>query len=314
MLGDDFPKSLIEFEKRFATEKQCRDYLYKLKFPNGFICEKCGHNEFWWTKKDLLFCKECNHQTSLRTGTIFENSKKPLMLWYRALFLVSFQKVGISAKNLQHQLGFGSYQTAWSWLQKIRRSMRRIGREKLDGEVEVDEANWGGKSEGKRGRGAENKHFFAVGVEVGARNKIGRIRMELIEDASGPELSQFIYNNVNQESTVYTDGWRSYGILSNMKYKHEVIKNKDPDKVLPRVNLIVSQFKRWLLGIHQGIVSKKHLQLYLDEFVFRFNRRTSKSRGKVFYRLLQQSISYKATPYWRLVGRVAQHVPLRKSA
>jgi len=123
-----------------------------------------------------------------------------------------------------------------------------------------------------------------------------------------------IYNNVNEGSMVDTDGWRSYGLLANMKYKHKVIKDKDPNKVLPRVNLVVSLFKPWLLGMHQVLVTKKHLQLYIYEFVFRFNRRTSKSRGKVFYCLLQQSIYYKVTAYWRLVGRVAQHVPLKRSA
>jgi len=314
MIGEDFPKSLLEFEKQFATEEMCRDHLFRIKYPEGFKCPDCGHKEFWWTRRQLMYCKGCGHQISLRVGTIMEASKKPLMLWYRAIFLVAFQKVGISAKNLQQQLGLGSYQTAWVWLHKIRLSMKKRDREPLKGRIEVDESYSGGKTEGKRGRGAENKSLLAVGVERGPGKKMGRIRIEKVADASGDSLGDFIKRNIQECSIIKTDGWKGYSFLSGSNYEHEVIKKKDENKLLPSIHLVISQFKRWTLGTHQGLVNNKHLQVYLDEFVFRFNRRKSKSRGKVIYRLLEQAIVYKATPYWKIIGRSAPNIPLELAA
>ena len=172
MLYNDFPDNMIEFEEKFSTEEACRNHLFKFKYPDGFKCPKCKFAKFWWTEKDLMHCAKCGHQTSLKKGTIMEGSKKPIKLWYRAIYLVSFQKIGISAKNLQRQLGFGSYQTAWSWLHKIRLCMRRAGREPLNSIVEVDESYYGGKFEGKRGRGSENKSVIAIGVEKKAPRRL----------------------------------------------------------------------------------------------------------------------------------------------
>ena len=233
-----------------------------------------------------------------------EASKKPLLLWYRALFLVSFQKNGISAKNLQNQLGFGSYQTAWTWLQKILRSMRREGREKLSGEIEVDEVYYGGKKKGKRGRGSENKQEFAIVVETEGK-KIGRIRMECITDCRAESLQSFVYTAIEQQSTLITDGWKSHQGIEPEHYTHTVKAKKNEEDLLPSVYLCISLFKRWMLGIHQGLVQRKHLQFYLDEFVFRFNRRKSKSRGLVFYRFLEQVVCFPATPYRELVASPA---------
>jgi transposase-like protein/ribosomal protein L37AE/L43A len=299
-----FPDSLPEFERMFDTETKCRDHLYQIKYPNGFVCPKCGETAFWWSAKHVLCCKHCQNQVALRAGTVMESSKKPLLLWYRAIFLVSFQKNGISAKNLQNQLGFGSYQTAWSWLQKIRRSMRRKGREKLTGEIEVDEAYYGGKKSGKRGRGSENKKEFAIAVETKGK-QIGRIRMECIKDSSAESLHSFVYATIEQKSTLITDGWKSYLGLQPEHYTHTVKTKKNEEDLLPSVHLCISLFKRWMLGIHQGLVQKKHLQFYLDEFVFRFNRRKSKSRGQVFYRLLEQVVCCPVTTYRELVASPA---------
>ena len=268
MQEEIFPSTLLEFEKQFATEEQCRDYLFKIKYPNGFICPQCGHNEYWLTKTNhLLHCKNCGRQTSLKAGTIMESSKKPILLWFRAIFLIAFQKTGISAKNLQHQLGFGSYQTAWSWCHKIRTAMRKEGRKKLFGYVEVDEANYGGKKKGKRGRGSENKHYFGVGIELDQGKSLGRIRMEIIEDASGPSLKSFIEENIIEESNVITDGWNGYNFLEDSKYNHSIADTDDPDKKLPHVHLVVSLLKRWILGIHQGSINRKHLQLYKEMYI-----------------------------------------------
>ncbi len=155
MFGDDFPTTLPEFEKRFGTDEACREYLYRLKWPDGFICPRCGNIKFWWTSKSKLHCTACGHQASVTVGTVLENTKKPLTLWFRAIFLTAFQKSGINAVNLQNLLGLGSYATAWTWLQKIRRSMvfvrtgKNLGRKTE--KSRLTKHNIGGKKEGKRG-------------------------------------------------------------------------------------------------------------------------------------------------------------------
>lgn len=294
MLGTDYPNTLLELEAKFATEEQCLDHLFKAKYPDGYQCPKCKSTEFWRTAKHLAHCKVCGHQDSTKAGTIFEGSKKPLRLWYRAIWLVAVSKTGISAKNLQRQMGFSSYQTAWAWLKKIRSALRNENRTKLSGNVEVDETYAGGKKEGKRGRGSENKTLVCIGLEKNENKKIGRIRMDIIEDVSAESLKKFIFDNIEPNSTVYTDAYTSYSFLINSGYQHipEKQTKENKDSLLGSIHLVVSLFKRFMLGTHQGRVSEKHMQLYLDEFVFRFNRRTSKSRGKVFYRLIDECVGH----------------------
>ena len=304
MFGDDFPVTLPEFEKRFGTEKACREYLYKLKWPDGFICPKCGNTQFWWTGKNKLHCTACGHQTSVTVSTVLENTKKPLTLWFRAIFLTAFQKSGINAVNLQNMLGLGSYATAWTWLQKIRRSMIRKDREKLGAEnmeVQVDEAYIGGKKEGKRGRGAEGKVPVAVAVEVNNPIGMGRIRMNVIENCGACELNGFLMNNVETGTVVFSDKWRGYNLIELAGFNRNVVENVN--KGLKCVHLVISLFKRWLLGTLQGGIGTGHLQKYMDEFVFRFNRRTSKLRAKVFHRLLEQVVATAASTYDQIVGR-----------
>jgi transposase-like protein len=313
MLGTDFPNNLIQFEEMFATEEKCLNHLFKARFPDGFICSTCGSTEFWWTQRQLLHCKHCGHQTSLRKGTVFEGSKKPLKLWYRAIFLVAFQKIGISAKNLQQQLGFSSYQTAWAWLHKIRLAMRRLNREKLIDKVEVDESFIGGHHEGQRGRGSENKTLLCIGLERDTskkKNQCGRIRIEIIDDASKNSIEDFIIENVDKEAIVVTDKWPSYNHINELIKKHLPQKSDKENDPLGGIHLVSSLLKRWLLGTHQGRVEKKHLQQYVDEFVFRFNRRKSKSRGKVFFRLIDECIVHTVKPYWQIIGREAPDIPL----
>jgi transposase-like protein len=317
MLGDDFPKSLIEFEEIFGTEEQCRNHLFHTEFPNGFICPKCGKKEFWWTARNLMHCKTCHHQESLRTGTVFEGSKKPLRLWYRVLYFVAVNKNGISALAIKRLMGFGSYQTAWAWLHKIRRAMIRQDREKLEGSVEVDETYLGGTKKGKRGRGAEGKALVCIALEKKAgEKKPGRVRIEVIPDISGESILGFIQRNVIEGSTIRSDGLPSYRNISENGYQHDrVIEEKEkPESMMPALHLVISLMKRWIIGTMQGRVSEKHLPQYLDEFVFRFNRRTSKNRGKVYFRALDQCTSVRSTPYWKLVGRKAADIPLKASA
>ena len=311
MSANIFPDNLLDFQTMFYTEKQCREHLFKIKYPDGFVCPNCNNNEYWLTDRSLLHCKNCNHQTSLKSGTIMHGSKKSLKLWYLAFFFVSFQKSGINAKNLQTFIGLGSYQTAWAWLHKIRHSLRKKGRTKLNSCVEVDESFFGGVTAGKRGRGAENKQLLVVGVEK-AGKKIGRIRIEVIKDASADSLNAFIDTNIEKNTMIKTDGWRSYSQLTKNGYRHKVIKQKTEESILSSVHLVISQFKRWTLGLHQGLVKGKHLQYYLDEYIFRFNRRKSKSRGKVFIRTIEQAISFNAIPYWKIIGRLNPNDPLKK--
>lgn len=317
MLGDDFPTNLIEFEERFGTEEQCCDHLYRTKFPQGFICPKCGGKEFWWTARNLMHCKSCHHQESLRTGTVFEGSKKPLRIWYKTLYFVALNKNGISALALKRMMGFGSYQTAWAWLHKIRGMMRRHGRGKLEGTVEVDETYLGGPKSGKRGRGADGKALICIALEKKeGERKPGRVRMEVIPDTSSESILSFIQQNVELGSTVRSDGLQSYRNISELGYQHDrVIEDKQkPESMMGALHLVVSLAKRWIIGTMQGRISEKYLPVYLDEFVFRFNRRTSNNRGKVFYRLLDQCISSSAIPYWKLIGRTAANRPIAASA
>ncbi len=206
--------------------------------------------------------------------------------------------------GLQRILGLGSYRTAWTWLHKIRRAMVRPGRDKLSGLVEIDDAYIGGKEEGKkRGRGTENKVLTIVAVEI-KQGKMGRIRVGIVEDASSNSLHAFIEETVEKGSTINTDGWTGYQGLISKGYMHEVTVAKHSKKsdLLPHVHIVISLLKRWLLGTHQGSASVEHMKYYYDEFTFRFNRRASRYRGMLFYRLLQQAVAMSPVPYREIVG------------
>jgi len=253
----------------------------------------------------LRLCRGCRRQVSVTAGTIFHRSRLPLTLWFRAIWYVTSQKNGASAMNVQHILGLGSYRTAWTWLHKLRRAMVRPGRSQLGGRVEVDESFIGGEEGGREGRGAEKKALIVIGAEERGRGT-GRIRMRRIPNASKQFLHAFIEQAIEPGSVVHTDGWASYGGLDTKGYGHDVtpLKGKPKDAAvtaMPRVHRVASLLKRWLDGTHQGAVSKVHLDYYLDEFTFRFNRRTSRSRGKLFYRLLQQAVQVGPVPYKEII-------------
>lgn len=288
----EYPMTFDEFIKRFLTEEQCEEYLYNLRWKNGFVCPKCNNNRCWKTKRLLYACTTCGHQTSITAGTIFQDTRKPLRNWFTAIWWVTTQKYGASAEGLQQVLGLKSYETAWAWLHKIRKAMVSPNRSKLSGTVEIDECYLGGKHEGKRGRGSENKIPIAVAVELNGKT-LGRIRLQVIKDTSGNSLIPFITENVIPESDIITDSWSGFSSIKSYGY-NRIICNQtyavDEDEMLPHVHLIISLLKRWLLGTHQGAVEHKYLQAYLDEYVFRFNRRTSAKRGLLFYRLLENAM------------------------
>ncbi len=301
---EDFPRDLPEFEARFSTEAACREYLFRLRWPDGFRCPRCAGRKSWPLREVLLQCASCGYQSSVTAGTIFQDTRKPLTLWFRAIWWVTSQKNGASAMGLQRILGLGSYKTAWTWLHKLRRAMVRPGRDRLSGTIEVDETYWGGLEEGVRGRQTESKALIVVAAQEDG-NGIGRIRMRRILDASAESLLPFVEQVIVAGSVVHTDGWLGYLPLEGKGYVHRVTflrgNKKSPSELMPRVHLVVSLLKRWLLGTHQGAVSHEHLDYYLDEFTFRFNRRTSRSRGKLFFRLVQQAVAVEPAPYKSMV-------------
>lgn len=234
----------------------------------------------------------------MTAGTVFQDSKLPLTLWFRAMWQVTSQKNGISALGLQRVLGLGSYKTAWTVLHKLRRAMVRPGRDRLRGIVEVDEAYWGGEEHEVRGRQTYEKALIGVATEVDG-NGSGRIRLRHIPDTSRATLHRFITEAIEPGSTVQTDGLNAYRELGGYVHDRRV-QNRQPEgaaHLLPRAHRVISLLKRWLLGTHQGAVGADHLQDYLDEFTFRFNRRTSASRGKLFFRLAQQAVQTAPTTY-----------------
>lgn len=288
----NYPQDALEFEQWFATEEACRDYLWQLRYPDGFVCPRCGGAEAWKMETGLYWCKSCDYQASVTAGTIFQGTRKPLKVWFRAIWYVVNQKQGVSALGLQRVLGLGSYRTAWTWMHKLRVAMVRPGRDRLTGTVEMDETYIGGERSGKRGRGSEGKALVVIAAEEDG-TRIGRIRLNRVADASGKSLGEAAEKAVEPGSVVRTDGWNGYNGFSKAGYVHKVVRESADvgENLLPLANRVAALLKRWLLGTHQGAVRPSHLDYYLDEFTFRFNRRTSRSRGKLFYRLIQQAVA-----------------------
>jgi transposase-like protein len=237
-----------------------------------------------------------------------------LSRWFLAIFLVTSSKRGIAAMELQRQMGFGSYGTAWSWLHKIRKAMVRPGREPMALQVEADETLVGGARSGKPGRGAAGKTVVAGAVERGRGKtrgrRLGRLRMQAVADASALSLGGFLGRNVAKPATIITDGWTGYAGLPGQGYAHEPVNLSrswgDAALRLPAIHLVFGLAKRWLLGTHHGAVSTKHLQAYLDEYVFRFNRRTSRNFAHRFARLMEQALITPPLTYRDIVSGVAR--------
>lgn len=287
----DYPKDLLAFRDQFHSENACRDYLIQLRWPQGLTCPNCAGRRFWKMRRGVLCCQDCQRHVSITAGTLFADTHKPLRLWFEALWHVTNQKYGASALGMQRILGLGSYRTAWNWLHKLRRAMVRPGRDRLAGTVEVDEIFIGGERSGKRGRGAAGKTLVVIAAQADGKG-IGRIRLARVASASGDHLETAVNQAVEPGSTVRTDGWRGYNGLKEQGYRHKIIRSTPALGVnlLPLANRVAALLKRWLLGTHQGAVRPTHLDYYLDEFTFRFNRRTSGSRGLLFYRLLDQAV------------------------
>jgi len=296
-MAEDYPTTLMALESRFANDADCREYLEAMRWPKGFVCPTCGGSQAGRMRSGLWHCRGCERQTSVLAGTVFQDTHLPLTVWFRAMWHVTSQKNGMSALGLQRVLGLGSYRTAWTMLHKLRRAMVRPGRERLHGLVEVDETYWGSEETGVRGRKTEEKALIAVAVEI-KEVDMGRIRLARVPDLNGDTLQRFVGYAVEPGSTVRTDGLPAYIGMKGYSHDRQIQKHQhEGEHLLPHVHRVVSLLKRWLLGTHQGAVAHEHLDDYLAEFTFRFNRRLSASRGKLFYRLAQQSVQIAPQPY-----------------
>jgi transposase-like protein len=281
-----------------------------LRWRDGFVCPACGARSGWSTARGYVQCSGCQRQTSATAGTIFHRTRHPLRTWLEVAWYVTTQKPGASALGLQRVLGLGSYQTAWSWLHKLRRAMVRPGREQLSGEVEVDETLLGGRSSWKGGRSGRNKAVVVIAAEIRGR-AIGRIRMARVPDASADSLGSFVREVVSPGAVVRTDGWSGYNVLAGSGYDHRPTSLRatgEPGHVaMPGVHRVAALLDRWWLGTHQGAIAHRHLDYYLDEFTFRFNRRASRSRGLLFYRLVEQALQTDPLSYREFVGGTSNH-------
>ena len=305
--GVDYPRTLQELLIWFPDEQACLGYLERLRWGDGFVCPCCGTVDGgWWAVRwGLRKCAVCHHETSVTAGTIFHGSRLPLTTWFAAVWYVVNQKQGVSALGLQHVLEFGSYQTAWAWLHKLRRAMVLPGRELLSGVVEVDESYVGARRTGAGGRRAAGKAIVAIAVEGDQVPE--RVRMRRIPNVTKDTLTDFVLDNVARGSEVRTDGWQDYFDIGRYRFSHVVTNvsaSGDPAHVaLPHVHLVSSLLQRWILGTHQGAISHAQLDYYLDEFTFRFNRRRARHRGLLFYRLLEGALAAGPHPYATLIAR-----------
>jgi transposase-like protein len=297
----DFPKTLAQFQAQFRDDSACRRYLAECRWPDGYHCPHCQHPEaFELAQRRLWQCKACGYQTSVTAGTVLHRTHTPLPLWFWAAYLVTTHTPGLSALQLQRQLGIARYETAWAMLHKLRRAMVRPDREPLRNHVEVDETYIGGPEVGLRGgRQLLDKVLVVGAVEVRGQAS-GRVRLQVVPDASGRSLTGFVRAVVEPGARIGTDAWQGYAPLTALGYRHRPRTQEDPrraEKLLPRIHRVFGNLKAWLVGTHHG-VGQAHLQVYLDEFTFRFNRRRTPMAA--FQTLLGLATAHQPTPYHRL--------------
>lgn len=298
---EKYPKAQLEFEDWFSTEARCVDYLNEIRWPEGFRCPRCNGQEVWKQSRLRFTCPRCRYECSAKAGTFLEGTNLSLRLWYRAIWWLINQKSGVSAAGLQKGLGLGSYRTAWLLLHKIRAAMVTPNRKLLKGRVEIDEVWVGGKKRGLQGRNRKAGPMIIIAVEVPENTaQLGRIRIKHIKSNSSEFIHPFVLENIEKGSHLQTDLWGAYRKLEEQGFvvqQTAAYRREEGEEVLRHVNLIASLLKNWLQGTHQGRWSTKHLQPYLDEFVFRFNRRTSKSRGLLFRRVLEAGVLERPLTY-----------------
>jgi len=301
--GKDYPRNWNEFLDWFGSEAACLGYLERLRWPHGFVCPSCGAaGEPYRSSRSRLMCNSCSHQSTVTAGTIFDKTRTPLRVWLAGAWYLTNQKHGVSALGLQRVLGLGGYETAWTMLHRFRRAMVRPDRERLKGVVEVDETYLSisdrdapmPKDQRKKRKNRTHQVLVVMAVELLQPKGFGRIRLRRIDNDSAEQVVPFVQTSIEPGAQVRTDGSAAYRELQDLGYDHQrtVMLGSDvPAHVsMAGVHRVAALIKRWILGTHHGSVQPAHLDAYLDEFVFRFNRRTSTSRGMLFYRLLQQAV------------------------
>lgn len=315
--GRDYPRTLAEFSSWFPDEAACLLYLSRVRWPEGFRCRRCGGTHAWWLTRGLWRCASCRLESSVTAGTVLADTRLPLTTWLAATWYVTNQKSGVSALSLQRALGLARYETAWTLLHKLRRAMVRPGRDRLAGEIEVDETFVGPQAPGTHGRGGK-KQIVAIAVEMRPKGACGRVRLARIGDCSEPSLTEFVSAAAECGCVIYTDSWRGYDGVAGAGFVHHatsIAASGDPAHiVMPRVHRVASLLKRWLLGTHQGAVRTNQLDYYLDEFTFRFNRRGSRQRGLLFRRLLEQAVTIDHVPASQIIGGRQLAPPDRKGS
>lgn len=305
--GKDYPRTWNDFLDWFATDEACHAYLEQLRWPQGFVCPACSvMAPAYRASRTRLMCRHCRHQTSITAGTIFGKTRTPLRVWFAAAWYLTNQKQGVSALGLQRVLGLGSYQTAWTMLHRFRHAMVRPGRDQLKGRVEIDETylditDKPPATAPKKRKSNTNKLLVVIAVELLDPKGFGRIRLRRIPEDTEAHVLPFIQDVVCAGSTISTDGSAAYRSVASSGYAHDrhvMLGSETPAHVsMPGVHRVASLVKRWIMGTHHGAIQPHQVEAYLDEFVFRFNRRTSRSRGLLFYRLMQQAVTASTITY-----------------
>lgn len=321
--GRDYPRTWDQFLDWFPDDEACRHYLESIRWKQGFVCPDCGEvGEAFQGSRGRWICRHCRHQATVTAGTIFDKTRTPLRSWLAAVWYIVNQKQGVNALGLQRVLGLGSYQTAWTMLHRLRRAMIRPGRERLHGLVEVDEVFIGRTPPNKtrdtkrkqrlRKELAEQRSLVMVAIEIKEPKGFGRIRLQRVTNKSETAVLPFVLDAVEPGSVVRTDGSAAYRKLQKQGYQREMtvqLGAEDPAHVtMPGVHRVAALLKRWLLGTHQGAVRPEQLDYYLDEFVFRFNRRTSRSRGLLFYRMLEQALVTEPVTYAQIARKEKHNI------
>lgn len=320
--GQDYPRNWNDFLDWFGTEEACLAYLEKLRWADGFVCPRCGNiAQAYRASRTRLMCRACQHQSTVTSGTIFDKTRTPLRVWLAAAWYLTNQKQGVSALGLQRVLGLGSYQTAWTMLHRFRRAMVRPGREQLKGLVEVDETYLAitDRQDPITAAGRKSnttKVLVVMAVEMLQPTGFGRIRLRRIPKDSAAYVIPFVQEVIEPGAQVRTDGSAAYRSLSELGYAHQrtvMLGSGVPAHVsMAGVHRVAALVQRWILGTHHGSVQPDHLDAYLDEFVFRFNRRTSSSRGMLFYRLLQQAVLTAPVTYANVVRKTKRAKPTKR--
>ena len=289
-----YPKDYRDLVKRFGTQDACVDYVTSIRWSEGFVCSNCNNIKFWKSKELLLKCTTCRKAVRVLAGTLFQDTKLPLNLWFQMIWWFMGQRNGASALSLQQNFGIGSYRTSWTILKKLRLCSVLPARSQLTGDVEVDQAFLGG---------VNGKEIILIAAEKRGA-KTGRIRLRHAKNETAKEIQGFILDVVELGSNIISDRHKSYPTIVEKGYTREAMKKPyswentdgDDDRLLPRVGRVAAHMKRWYLGTYHGGMKITKVQPYLDEFVFRYNRRTSKSRGLIFHRMIEASVRSKPKP------------------